>query len=167
MATHKQKERKQAASRRNFLKVAGAGTAAATFGVMTLSAKEARAQAFDAEFDVVVCGGGGAGLPVALFSRWLGNKVVVQRHGVKVGVHFVAGSVAFPKPQAIFGGNPLGRKSAAALRGTLTRIDSLRPNRAGKESVRARDRSQPRHRFERVGRLASNRLIVRDGILKT
>jgi len=77
MATHKHKQGKQAASRRDFLKVAGAGTAAATFGVMTLSATEAQAQTFDAEFDIVVCGGGGAGLPVALFSRWLGNKVVV------------------------------------------------------------------------------------------
>jgi len=28
---------------------------------MTLSAKEAKAQTFDAEYDIVVCGGGGAG----------------------------------------------------------------------------------------------------------
>jgi len=48
MATHKQKQGKQGASRRDFLKVAGAGTAAATFGVMTLSPKESRAQTFDA-----------------------------------------------------------------------------------------------------------------------
>ncbi len=85
MATHKQKERKQGASRRDFLKVAGAGTAAATFGALTLSAKEAQAQTFDAEYDIVVCGGGGAGLPVALFSRWLGNKVVVLEKAATLG----------------------------------------------------------------------------------
>ena len=62
-------------SRRKFL---GAGTAvAATFGAITLNAPEARAQTFDLEYDVVVCGGGGAGLPTALFSRWLGNKLLV------------------------------------------------------------------------------------------
>ena len=65
--------------------MAGAGTAAATFGALTLSAKEAEAQAFDAEFDIVVCGGGGAGLPVALFSRWLGNKVVVLEKAATLG----------------------------------------------------------------------------------
>ena len=32
---------------------------------------------FDAEADVVVVGGGGGGLPAALFSRWLGNEVVL------------------------------------------------------------------------------------------
>jgi len=85
MATHKQKEKKQGASRRDFLKVAGAGTAAATFGALTLSAKEAKAQAFDAEYDIVVCGGGGAGLPVALFSRWLGNKVIVLEKAATLG----------------------------------------------------------------------------------
>src|SRR6266849_1313971 len=85
MATHKHKERKQAASRRDVLKVAGAGTAAATFGVMTLSANQARAQKFDAEYDIVVCGGGGAGLPVALFSRWLGNKVMVLEKAATLG----------------------------------------------------------------------------------
>ena len=85
MATHKQKEKKQGASRRDFLKVAGAGTAAATFGAVTLSAKEVQAQAFDAEFDIVVCGGGGAGLPAALFSRWLGNKVMVLEKAATLG----------------------------------------------------------------------------------
>ena len=61
-------------SRRKFL---GAGTAvAATFGAITLNAPEAQAQTFDLEYDVV-CGGRGAGLPTALFSRWLGNKLLV------------------------------------------------------------------------------------------
>jgi 3-oxosteroid 1-dehydrogenase len=32
---------------------------------------------FDAHTDVVVVGGGGAGLPVAQFSRWAGNEVVL------------------------------------------------------------------------------------------
>src|SRR5258708_5953612 len=73
-------------SRRDFLKVAGAGTAAATFGAITLSGKEAAAaEAFDAEYDIVVCGGGGAGLPVALFSRWLGNKVMVLEKAATLG----------------------------------------------------------------------------------
>jgi len=63
--------------RREFLKTASAGAAAASFGAVTLSSKEVKAETFDAEYDIVVCGGGGAGLPAALFSRWLGNKVLV------------------------------------------------------------------------------------------
>ena len=61
-------------SRRKFLSASTA--VAATFGAITLNASEAQAQTFDLEYDVVVCGGGGAGLPTALFSRWLGNKVL-------------------------------------------------------------------------------------------
>lgn len=72
-------------ARRGFLKAATAGTAAATFGTVTLSAKEAQAATFDQEFDIVVCGGGGAGLPVALFSRWLGNKVAVYEKAATLG----------------------------------------------------------------------------------
>jgi hypothetical protein len=80
------------ASRREFLKVAGAGTAAAAaFGAATLSAGEANAASFDAEYDIVVCGGGGAGLPSALFSRWLGNKVLVlEKAGTLGGTSFKA-----------------------------------------------------------------------------
>ena len=72
-------------TRRGFLKAATAGTAAATFGAVTLGPKEAQAASFDAEYDVVVCGGGGAGLPVALFSRWLGDKVVVYEKAATLG----------------------------------------------------------------------------------
>src|SRR5258706_7246917 len=73
-------------SRRDFLKVAGAGSVAATFGAITLSSTEAAAaETFDAEYDIVVCGGGGAGLPVALFSRWLGNKVMVLEKAATLG----------------------------------------------------------------------------------
>lgn len=72
-------------TRREFLKAATAGTAAATFGAVTLSSKDAQAASFDAEYDIVVCGGGGAGLPVALFSRWLGDKVVVYEKAATLG----------------------------------------------------------------------------------
>ena len=72
--------------RREFLRTAGAGAAAAaTFGTITLSANEVQAQSFDAEYDIVVCGGGGAGLPAALFSRWLGNKVMVLEKAATLG----------------------------------------------------------------------------------
>jgi predicted oxidoreductase len=37
----------------------------------------AKAGTFDEEFDIVVAGAGGVGLAAALFSRWLGNRVVV------------------------------------------------------------------------------------------
>lgn len=74
------------ASRRKFLGAATAGTAvAATLGTMTLSSSEVQAQTFDAEYDVVVCGGGGAGLPTALFSRWLGDKVIVLEKAATLG----------------------------------------------------------------------------------
>ena len=75
MAKQQTTDKTAEVSRRKFL---GAGTAvAATFGTITLNASEAQAQTFDLEYDVAVCGGGGAGLPTALFSRWLGNMVLV------------------------------------------------------------------------------------------
>jgi 3-oxosteroid 1-dehydrogenase len=86
-----QKTKKQKTSRREFLKAAGAGTAAAGVGAITLSSTQAAAQTFDAEYDIVVAGGGGAGLPVALFSRWLGNKVIVlEKAGTLGGTSFKA-----------------------------------------------------------------------------
>jgi 3-oxosteroid 1-dehydrogenase len=71
-------------SRRDFLKIAGAGTAA-TFGVITLDSSGAQGAAFDAEYDIVVAGGGGAGLPAALFSRWLGNTVLILEKAATMG----------------------------------------------------------------------------------
>ena len=86
MATKKTTSKTTDTSRRDFLRAAGAGSAvAATFGTLTLNASEARAQNFDSEYDIVVCGGGGAGLPVALFSRWLGNKVLILEKAATLG----------------------------------------------------------------------------------
>jgi 3-oxosteroid 1-dehydrogenase len=74
-----------ALARREFLKGAGATAAAVTFGAVTMSAKEVAAATFDAEVDIVVCGGGGAGLPTACFSAWLGNKVMVLEKAATLG----------------------------------------------------------------------------------
>jgi 3-oxosteroid 1-dehydrogenase len=39
----------------------------------------------DAVADIVVVGGGGGGLPAALFSRWLGNEVVLLEKATELG----------------------------------------------------------------------------------
>jgi 3-oxosteroid 1-dehydrogenase len=49
------------------------------------SAAPARPGIFDAEADVVVVGGGGGGLPAALFSRWLGNDVMLLEKASELG----------------------------------------------------------------------------------
>jgi 3-oxosteroid 1-dehydrogenase len=49
------------------------------------SAAPAAAGAFDAEADIVVVGGGGGGLPAALFSRWLGNEVILLEKAPDLG----------------------------------------------------------------------------------
>src|SRR5258708_34971376 len=39
----------------------------------------------DVTADIVVVGGGGGGLPAALFSRWLGNEVMLLEKAPKLG----------------------------------------------------------------------------------
>lgn len=76
-----------AASRRRFIQQAGAGSAAvaaATLGLGTQQAKAATA-AFDATYDVVVCGSGCGGLASALFARWQGNTAVILEKAGSIG----------------------------------------------------------------------------------
>jgi 3-oxosteroid 1-dehydrogenase len=49
------------------------------------SAAPAALGTFEAEADVVVVGGGGGGLPAALFSRWLGNEVLLLEKAPELG----------------------------------------------------------------------------------
>jgi len=49
------------------------------------SAAPAAPAVFDAEADMVVVGGGGGGLPAALFSRWLGNEVILLEKAPELG----------------------------------------------------------------------------------
>jgi hypothetical protein len=85
MSDNKESEAKSTLARREFLTGVGATAAVAALGAVTMSAEELQAATFDAEFDIVVCGGGGAGLPAALFSRWLGNKVMVLEKAATLG----------------------------------------------------------------------------------
>lgn len=72
--------------RRSFIGAAGAVTAG-TLGGLATSAQAATPTdpRFDAEYDIVVCGSGMAGLGTALFSRWQGNEVVVLEKAGSVG----------------------------------------------------------------------------------
>ncbi|MNF38947.1 3-oxosteroid 1-dehydrogenase [compost metagenome] len=78
-------QQKLSSSRRNFIKAAGAGTAAVALGSMVIGKASAQTQPFDSEHDIVVCGGGGSGLPTALFARWLGNDVVILEKAASPG----------------------------------------------------------------------------------
>jgi hypothetical protein len=49
------------------------------------SARPAGSGAVDVQADVVVVGGGGGGLPTALFSRWLGDEVVLLEKAPELG----------------------------------------------------------------------------------
>jgi 3-oxosteroid 1-dehydrogenase len=49
------------------------------------TARPAAAGAVDVQADVVVVGGGGGGLPAALFSRWLGDDVVLLEKAQELG----------------------------------------------------------------------------------
>ena len=49
------------------------------------TARPASAGAVDVQADVVVVGGGGGGLPAALFSRWLGDEVVLLEKAPELG----------------------------------------------------------------------------------
>ena len=49
------------------------------------SAAPGSSSSFDREVDIVVVGAGGGGFPAALFSRWLGNEVVLLEKAPEVG----------------------------------------------------------------------------------
>ena len=85
MSTQKGSEETVAPLGANFSRRGRRNRGCGYVGAVTLSASEAQAATFDAEFDIVVCGGGGAGLPAALFSRWLGNKVIVLEKAATLG----------------------------------------------------------------------------------
>jgi succinate dehydrogenase/fumarate reductase flavoprotein subunit len=75
-----------AASRRQFIQQAGVGSAAVAAATLGLSAAPAEAaQAFDATYDMVVCGSGCGGLASALFSRWQGNTAVILEKAGSIG----------------------------------------------------------------------------------
>jgi 3-oxosteroid 1-dehydrogenase len=56
-----------------------------TIEIARQSPRPSRAQKFDAAFDIVVVGCGGVGLAAALFSRWLGNEVVILEKAANIG----------------------------------------------------------------------------------
>jgi len=77
-----------APSRRQFIQQAGASSAvvaATTLGIAVEAAEPSKAAAFDASYDVVVCGSGCGGLASALFSRWQGNTAVILEKAGSIG----------------------------------------------------------------------------------
>lgn len=54
-------------------------------GVAVRTAAPATTDRFDVVADIVVVGGGGGGLPVSLFSRWLGNEVILLEKAPELG----------------------------------------------------------------------------------
>lgn len=72
-------------SRREFIRATGIGTAAAALGAVTMPARADEVTTYDAEYDVVVCGGGGGGLMTALFTRWQGNSVAILEKAGSLG----------------------------------------------------------------------------------
>jgi len=135
-------------SRRDFLKVAGAGSVAATFGAITLSSTEAAAaETFDAEYDIVVCGGGGgrpAGGAVLALARQQGHGA---GKGGDAGRNVVQGGLLVLGAQQCrhAQGRHAGRQAALpALRRTLepaavlrSQASPLRPFRVGNSMCEA------------------------------
>jgi 3-oxosteroid 1-dehydrogenase len=74
-----------ALSRRRFIGAAGAVAAGAIGTLVAPGAAASTPEKFDAEYDVVVCGSGAGGLGTALFSRWLGDDVVVLEKAGSIG----------------------------------------------------------------------------------
>lgn len=75
-------------SRRGFLKASGAGAAVAAGGLGAISYSASRAfaqQSWDAEYDVVVVGSGGAAFAAAITAKHLGADVVMLEKGTYVG----------------------------------------------------------------------------------
>lgn len=73
------------AARRRFIRAAGVAPAAVAGALGAAATPAAAAPRFDAVVDVVVVGGGGGGLPSALFSRWLGNSVMLLEKAATLG----------------------------------------------------------------------------------
>lgn len=72
-------------ARRHFLRQGSAGLAATVAAGEALAKPRKPSPTFDAAVDILVVGGGGGGLPSALFSRWLGNSVMVLEKAASVG----------------------------------------------------------------------------------
>jgi glycine/D-amino acid oxidase-like deaminating enzyme len=62
-----------------------AADAALTYPARESAAPATGGRPADVVTDVIVVGGGGGGLPTALFSRWLGNEVVLLEKAPELG----------------------------------------------------------------------------------